>query len=184
MIYSSQLWETGELITLCTSLLYHKRSLVPRLRSPAFVAQCRKAIKAGEGSLGTKLPVEESLMPFVLIVLPPSLPAPSPSLPFPCPPFSLPPLSVSPSLLALSLSLSFFSVWQWQDEHGQWRDYEPNAGSKIEAAHSQGVCGGTTSFSASGRGYRVDTNKMEQVNSSTGVVRKIQRLGPVGECLG
>ena len=76
------------------------------------------------------------------------------------------------------------TVWQWQDENGTWQDYDPAICHQLEAAHTSSGSGtggrGNVSFSVAGRSYTVDVGKMEQVNTATGVGRKVARRAPKG----
>jgi len=76
------------------------------------------------------------------------------------------------------------TVWQWQDENSTWQDYDPVLCHKLEVAHtsSSSKAGGeeSVSFTIAGRSYTVDVGKMEQVNTETGVRRKVARRAPKG----
>ncbi|XP_038070254.1 poly [ADP-ribose] polymerase 2-like [Patiria miniata] len=67
-----------------------------------------------------------------------------------------------------------FFVWQWQDEKNRWNAYNVSNCTEIEEAH-QGSCDSVDLVIAQ-RAYTMDLNAMEQVNQTTKVKRKVQRL--------
>ncbi len=66
-----------------------------------------------------------------------------------------------------------FYGYEWQDEHGHWNPYLPDAIITLEEGHSGGDK--SVALSAMGRDYTVDLQKMVQVNDDTGVERKVRR---------
>ncbi|PVD21135.1 hypothetical protein C0Q70_19301 [Pomacea canaliculata] len=66
-----------------------------------------------------------------------------------------------------------FYVWQWEDEKGQWNPYSAAVCLELEKAREDKQ--ESIDFEACGRTYRVDLLKLEQVNISTNVIRKVAR---------
>ncbi|XP_070572581.1 E3 ubiquitin-protein ligase DTX4-like isoform X2 [Ptychodera flava] len=67
-------------------------------------------------------------------------------------------------------------VWEWLNDHGRWRPYDPSAVQKIEKAYSDGV----NSFQMSNAdlklaSYVADFSLMQQLCSTTGSARPIRR---------
>uniref|UniRef100_A0A1X7UIB7 Poly [ADP-ribose] polymerase n=1 Tax=Amphimedon queenslandica TaxID=400682 RepID=A0A1X7UIB7_AMPQE len=68
------------------------------------------------------------------------------------------------------------AVWEWQDESSKWLPYSDTDTQSIEDAHAAGNA--SVTMTIMGRSYKIDFGKMEQVNVSTGVSRKIRRNIP------
>lgn len=77
------------------------------------------------------------------------------------------------------------SVWQWMDDHQQWRGFPLATGSECEASYKafkekdgapEVTLGANTRFT-----YRINFIDMQQVNVATGKIRKIRRVDVSGE---
>lgn len=81
-----------------------------------------------------------------------------------------------------------YTVWQWKDEHGKWRDYPVSACHNIESVYASFTAGKSTldtvSLNADGRSYTVDLGAMEQENVASGVRRDVRRLAPAAMSTG
>ncbi|XP_062609623.1 poly [ADP-ribose] polymerase 2-like [Saccostrea cucullata] len=65
-----------------------------------------------------------------------------------------------------------FYIWQWQDEKGGWNPYAVETCVDLERAEGKGHI----DFEAFKRSYSIDVAKMEQINTSTDVKRKVDRV--------
>lgn len=68
---------------------------------------------------------------------------------------------------------SEYYVWQWEDEHGKWNPFL--AATSLELEEARDSKKGSVAFKASHRSYEVDLAKMEQVNTTSDVKRKVSR---------
>jgi len=69
-------------------------------------------------------------------------------------------------------------LWQWEDDHGGYTNYDEVTTNMIEAAHANGDTTCTLShgfFGQGGGNYTIDFTNMSQTKSSTGYVRQIKR---------
>lgn len=64
--------------------------------------------------------------------------------------------------------------WEWQDEHGKWNAYPPAVQRLLRGCGLCGVEG--VEMEIHGRKYKVDIENKKQVNTDTGVERKIRHL--------
>uniref|UniRef100_A0A8C2K3T0 Poly [ADP-ribose] polymerase n=1 Tax=Cyprinus carpio TaxID=7962 RepID=A0A8C2K3T0_CYPCA len=69
------------------------------------------------------------------------------------------------------LNISFFSVWQWKGDDGEWEPYPPEVCVQLDTAKQAGE---KSVSLAVGPGYEVDLVKMTQANTVTKYKRKIR----------
>ncbi|KAJ8041109.1 Poly [ADP-ribose] polymerase 2 [Holothuria leucospilota] len=67
-----------------------------------------------------------------------------------------------------------YFTWQWQDERNRWNPYLCDATKLLEASYTGDKK--IVDIQAAGRDYAIDVTKMEQRNTDTDVVRKVDRL--------
>ncbi|XP_048742265.2 poly [ADP-ribose] polymerase 2-like [Ostrea edulis] len=65
-----------------------------------------------------------------------------------------------------------FYVWQWKDEKGGWNPYSVVTCIDLERADGKGH----VDFEAFNRSYSIDVAKLEQINCTTDIRRKVERV--------
>ena len=71
-----------------------------------------------------------------------------------------------------SYAVHGFFVYQWQNEHKKWEPY--NAEAMIQIAEALDKDQTSLSLTCQTRSYDIDLKKLNQTNTSTNVIRKVQ----------